>query len=402
MTTRSSIKGAGPHPRDVAPTTTPRSSQHEAAPIVFYISGHGFGHAARAIEVINVLGQLRPDVPVCVRTSAPRRLFDLTLRRPVEFFDLECDTGIVQQDSLHLDEAASIRKAAEFHRTLAGRVGQEAAFLRSYGARIVVGDIPPLASAAAFTAEVPSILIGNFTWDWIYEGYPELLTPAPDLVATIRRAYSTASRALRLPMSGGFSGLATVTRDIPFVARRSMRDPAEVRKALGVPPDKPLVLVSFGGYGVAGLDSTRLSALADYTFATTDAPSRDGWTKPVELKGLVSLSEQTLYDAGYRYEDLVRASDVVVTKPGYGIIAEAIANDTAMLYTSRGRFVEYDVLVAEMRRYLRAEYIEQSDLLAGRWKEGLDRLLRAPKPTATADISGDRVAAEASLELYET
>ena len=63
---------------------------------------------------------------------------------------------------------------------------------------------------------------------------------------------------------------------------------------------------------------------------------------------MLYLSEQQLYDSGLRYEDLVRAADVVVTKPGYGIISEAIANDTALLYTSRGRFVEYDVLVKEM------------------------------------------------------
>ena len=202
-------------------------------------------------------------------------------------------------------------------------------------------------------------------------------------------------------MSGGFSGLSSVTRDIPFITRRSLRDPAEVRKALGVALDKPLVLVSFGGYGVTGLDRAGLSELGDYTLATTDVPSRDGWEKPAEVKGLVNLSEQQLYDNGYRYEDLVRAADVVVTKPGYGIIAEAIANDTAILYTSRGRFVEYDVLVAEMPRYLRAEFIEQSDLLAGRWKDGLHRLLTAPKPAATADTNGALVAAEAILQIYE-
>ena len=39
-------------------------------------------------------------------------------------------------------------------------------------------------------------------------------------------------------------------------------------------------------------------------------------------------------------------SDVVVTKPGYGIISECLANDTALLYTDRGHFIEYDVLVA--------------------------------------------------------
>ena len=40
-----------------------------------------------------------------------------------------------------------------------------------------------------------------------------------------------------------------------------------------------------------------------------------------------------MYDAGVRYEDLVGAAEAVVTKPGYGIISECIANDAAVLYT---------------------------------------------------------------------
>ena len=81
---------------------------------------------------------------------------------------------------------------------------------------------------------------------------------------------------------------------------------------------------------------------------------------------MIALDEDALYASGRRYEDLVRAVDVVVTKPGYGIIAECIANDTALLYTSRGHFVEYDVLVAEMPRWLRCGFIAQDDLRAGR------------------------------------
>ena len=57
------------------------------------------------------------------------------------------------------------------------------------------------------------------------------------------------------------------------------------------------------------------------------------------------VEERAFIDSGFRYEDLVAAVDVVVTKPGYGIIAECIAAGTPMLYTSRGDFREYDLLV---------------------------------------------------------
>ena len=94
----------------------------------------------------------------------------------------------------------------------------------------------------------------------------------------IRTAYQKASTVLRLPMAGGFSGLETITRNIPFIARQSRRDADEVRRAIGLRPrqdGKPLVLMSFGGYGIDGLDTSALGELKEYTIATTDLPARD-------------------------------------------------------------------------------------------------------------------------------
>ena len=81
-----------------------------------------------------------------------------------------------------------------------------------------------------------------------------------------------------------------------------------------------------------------------------------------------------------RYEDLVGACDVVATKPGYGIIAECVANGTGMLYTSRGNFAEYDVLVAKMPRFLRCGFIDHDALFAGHWRDALDRIITSPEP----------------------
>jgi len=106
-----------------------------------------------------------------------------------------------------------------------------------------------------------------------------------------------------------------------------------------------------------------------------------------------------MYGSGLRYADLVRAVDVVVTKPGYGIIAECLANDTALLYTSRGHFIEYDVLVAAMPQLLRAGYVGHADLFAGRWQPHLDALLAQPEPHARASVNGADIAAELLLDL---
>ncbi len=367
------------------------------------MSGHGFGHAARVIEVINAILARRPEARIGVRTAAPRWLFDLTVTGKIMFSTLECDTGVVQIDSLTLDEADSIRRASAFHSDLVTRAASETRVLRELGAGLIVGDIPPLAFAVGGAAGIPSIGLGNFTWDWVYADYPRVRL-APSLLPAIRTAYSRASMALRLPMCGGFENFSNV-KDIPFIARHATRTREEVCKLLKLPADKPIVLASFGGYGLPGLETDALAKFKKYTAVTT-ANLPLGRTRKempaAERKGsFISLNEEAMYDSGVRYEDLVAAAEAVVTKPGYGIISESIANDTAVLYTSRGHFPEYDVLVEEMPKYVRSAFIGHDDLFAGKWEAHLDKLLAQPRLKKKPETNGADVAAELLLKALD-
>jgi len=341
------------------------------------VSGHGFGHASRVIEVINALIDRRPDLQIILRSSVAPWLVQRTVRHGVELMPAEVDTGAVQLDSLRLDPVATIERAEAFMSTFDQRLAGEAALLRDRGAALVVADLPALGIAAGAAVGVPTIAFGNFTWDWIYEYYE-----GGDAVARrIGELYSRATAAFRLPMWGGFATMPAV-RDVPFVARRSNRNPQDVRRTLGIPLEARAVLLSFGGYGLDGLNTEALAHLPGYH---------------VLLPGMID--EQALYRAGYRYEDLVRAVDVVVTKPGYGIISECLANETAMLYTSRGRFREYDVLVAAMPAFLRCQFIDHDDLFAGRWAPHLDELLSQPPPPTRPQTNGAQVVADLLEEM---
>ena len=285
---------------------------------------------------------------------------------------VETDTGAVQIDSLTLDVAATIERAATFMATFEERVAAEVEFLRAQNTTMVIADLPPLGIAAAHAAGLPAVAYGNFTWDWIYANYER----GADLARRIGEIYSHTTFALRLPMWGGFETMPDV-RDLPFVARHSHRDPDDTRRALGIPLNQRVVLVSFGGYGVR--DATR----------STASGYRILWPGDVD--------EAAMYDRGFRYEDLVRAVDVVVSKPGYGIISECIANDTALLYTSRGDFREYPVLVDAMPNYLRCAFIDQQELQSGNWAPHLDRLLAQPAPPLRPETNGAAIAAEIVL-----
>ena len=361
---------------------------------VFYISGHGFGHASRQIEIINALTALRPDVRIVIRTSAPRLLFDQAVRRPFSLAPGEPDTGVVQIDSLRVDAAASIRRAWEFHSRLDARADDEARLLERHSATLVAGDMPPLAFAAAAAAGVPAVAIGNFTWDWIYQHYHEEVATTPDLLPVMRNAYATADLAWRLPMAGGFVSFPRVV-DAPLVARHARRPPAETRQALTLPADRPLVLVSFGRYGLGAVDWARVTQQDDFGVVVTRDPVDAGPTLPATARygGLFDLDVPSMFEHGVRYEDLVAAVDVVLTKPGYGIVAECAANDTALVYAARGDFAEYAVLVEAMPRLLRCAYIGRRDLFAGRWAKVVRLVLGQPPLTHRPATDGAQVVA---------
>ena len=66
--------------------------------VAFCISGHGFGHASRQVEVVNALGALRPDLPIALFTQASPWLLDRTVRVPVTRLSWAVDTGAIQRD----------------------------------------------------------------------------------------------------------------------------------------------------------------------------------------------------------------------------------------------------------------------------------------------------------------
>ncbi len=261
--------------------------------------------------------------------------------------------------------------------TFETRVAAEVAFLRQHDAVMTISDLPPLGVAAGHAFGIPAVATGNFTWDWIYEHYDG----GQSVADRIGDVYRLAATALRMPMWGGFATFPAV-RDLPLVARRSRREGRAVREAVDLPVDRPGVRTSFGGYGLDALDEQALRQLDGYHVLTPAA-----------------FNDQLLYERGFRYEDLVKAVDVVVTKPGYGIISECLANQTALLYTSRGDFREYPVLVDAMPAFLRCGFIPHDDLFSGRWQPYLDAVLGQPAPPTMPATNGADVAADILLEL---
>jgi hypothetical protein len=378
------LRALPPSLRDPLASHHGATSGRRTLNVAFYISGHGFGHASRQVEIINQLGA---GHTLIVRSAVSPSLLARTLRLPYTLVAGPCDTGVIQSSSVQHDDGGTVDAALAFHAEYGRRVEYEVLALRDANLDLIVADIPPLACDVAAALGVPSVAIGNFTWHWIYETHPGFAERASGVLDGIRQSYERATLALQLPFGAGFDVFPRVRR-VSLVARHPTQTTAATRAYFGLPASGRVALISFGGYGMPLLDLSAIDCLDEWTIVTTD---RTG-SAPAASAAVV-LPERA-FERAFRYEDLVAAVDVVVTKPGYGIIAECISTRTAMLYTSRGSFREYDLLVGEMPRYLRCAFISQDELFGGRWRSALAALLAQPEPPETLAVNGAQEVAE--------
>jgi hypothetical protein len=304
--------------------------------VVAYVSGHGFGHSAREIEVLR---HLPADIPLVVKSSAPEWFWRAELARPFTFVAESFDVGCAQKDALAIDVPATLAawRAADA-RNDAARLAAEGNDLRRRDARVVVSDVPAFPLLAARRVGVPSVLVANFTWADIYAGLADeepAFGPVSERIADEYRA------ADPLLLEAGFAlPMAYVPRRevVGLVARPGADRRAELLSRL--PSDahgRRLALVYVGAWGMP-LDYGRLAMFPDWHFLTLDLlPAPDG------------LPNLTVADRGWMaHPDLVASVDLVVSKLGYGIAGECVRAGTPILFPPRPGFAEHPVIEREV------------------------------------------------------
>jgi hypothetical protein len=326
--------------------------------ILFYISGHGFGHSTRMAEVINKLASLNSEISFYIRTSAPLWLFKRDIIPEFDYSYLVCDVGIAQKDSLSLNRLKTLKKYANFIAQKKSLIPQEVGFVKRNNISLIIGDIPPLAFEVAHKARIPGLAISNFSWDWIYSPYVEEYPQYQHLLEEIKESYSKADKLFRLPFSPDMSAFP-LREDIPLIARKSKTPKQEIFKRIKINPGekRKIVLLSFGGFAYPPNFFAKMGSCKDYLFLSSGKLNEDS---PPNLVVLPKRSP-------ILYQDLVKVSDLVLTKLGYGIVSECIANQTPIMYTSRDS-LEHDTLAQGLKESAHSYFMPREDLLGGNWR----------------------------------
>jgi L-arabinokinase len=363
----------------------------DAADLLYYVSGHGFGHATRSAALIEALRRISSDsLRIHVRSAAPHWIFE-DRGSDVTCSTASIDPGMIQRNAFDLDLAATIQAHEAFADGWETLLRREAELLERIAPRVVLSDIPALAIGAAAAAGIPAVGVSNFSWDWILAGYADREPRLRPLIRRYAEAYGKAECVFRLPMHGDLGAFPSIV-DVPLLTRRSHLPRAVVRRQLGIADDerRPLVLVSFGGFGSGPLSAPETPEMEGYLFlAFAEKPSgfRGDWRRLPTPSPIP-------------HEELVAACDALIGKPGYGTAAEVIAERTRFLYLSRADWTEGPPLEEGLARDGCARAIPRDDFFAGRWREHLDALLAQPLPAQAPAANGAEVIASQLLERF--
>ena len=296
------------------------------------------------------------------------------------------DVGIVQDDSLQMELGPTLDACENLHSRIPSLIEQELTFITKHNIRLIIGDVPPLCFEIAARAGVPSVAITNFSWSGIYRGFLHDVPEFLPLVEEMENFYRKTTLALTLPYSCEVEIYPAQER-IPFITRSSALDRREARERFGIPHLATVVLLSFGGHGLKRLQLDRFLPQKEFFFIGTGDTLRN------EPNLLI------LPNAQRSYVDLVRAADVIVSKPGYGIVADVIRHQIPLLYTDRGDFAEYPCLVKALEDCATADFIPQADLISGNLRPYLNRVLAREKHWPAIAKNGASVASEKVLRL---
>ncbi len=352
------------------PTSTGPENMIE---IACFITPHGFGHATRMSGILEALQNRIPDLHPHLFTTVPESLFAETLTH-YSYHPLQCDIGLIQKNGLEADLETTIIRLQEFLPFQDSLVKELAKKIRGYS--LAICDISSLGIAVAQEAGICSVLIENFTWDWIYQAY---LPQYPDLLPAIdylKSQYQDVDIHIQSePLCSTRNGHLVCSP----IFRRIRRQRSDVRNDLGC-GERRVVLISMGGIDMELPFIKRLASIPDTLFLLA------GQQQSTTLGDNVLLLSR---NSNYYHPDLINAADLVICKSGYSTVAECYQAGVPLLTVGRTTFPESAVLEQFTTTEMNGQSLDQQSFLSGDWLSDLDQLISkqrlSPAPTNGAD-----------------
>lgn len=350
------------------------------------ITNHGFGHAVRASSVAAAIQQLCPEILLILVTTAPRWLLESYIQGDFIHRPRAFDIGVVQADSLAMDKAATLEKLKQIRAQAASIVAGEVSFIHQNRVGLILADIPPLAAVIAQKAGIPSWMMSNFGWDFIYQAWGGEFVEIADW---IRECYSACDHLFRLPFHESMSAFKQQT-DVGLTGGTPRHSPDQLRTTWGITaaPEKT-ILLTFGGLGLQAIPYDNLRQFPDWQFITFDRQAP-------QLENLIHVT-----DHQYRPVDFMPVCERVISKPGYSTFAEALRLGVPLVSLTREDFAESPLLLEGIQNYAHHQILNSTQFFQGSW-EFLHQPLQPPRQLQPVATDGTEAIARAVVNYFQT
>ena len=368
---------------------------HETATrrIAYFITPHGYGHAARASAVMAAVHQINAAVRFEIFTQVPEWFFQDSLSGPYGHHALLTDIGLAQKTSLVEDVPETLRRLDDFLPFDASPIREIASEINQLQCQMIICDIAPMGIAVARDAAIPSILIENFTWDWIYEEYRKDAPKLSQYITYLGEMFDAADYHVQ---TRPVCHPRHVDLTTPPVGRKTRTPRQQVRQQLGIPEGAKLVMITMGGIP---WQYNFLDHLGDQNGVYFIIPGADKLTRgpnpslattsPLTGRGKVVLLP---HHSDYFHPDLVNAADAVIGKAGYSTVAEVYNAGIPFGYVGRPTFRETQALTAFIEQEMKGLPIAETQFQSGSWLSSLADLLALPRIQRNHSYGADQIA----------
>lgn len=316
--------------------------------------------------VLRALAGRNPGLRLTVRASAPEAFLREHLPPGAQLLPAVHDLGMAMRNALGVDVSASLEWYRATFADWDRRVEAAATELLRLEADAVLSNVAFLPLAAAARAGIASAAFCCLNWADVFEHYCGNAVGGRAIVSRLRAAYAGADLFLAPEPAMPMPWLPN-RHALPPVARVGNRNPEALRRRLGAAPGDRVVLLSLGGMAYP-LDVSLWPALPGLQVVAGMAVEGEH-PRVHPAAGL-----------GMSWIDVLASSDAVLTKPGYGTVAEAACNGIPVLYLARDGWPEEPFLMDWLRVHGRCLEVSPQALSGGRLAEPLQTLVAQPAP----------------------
>lgn len=342
-----------------------------------FVSPHGFGHATRVSAILESLCQLT-KVEAHIYTTVDESIFAQGSYN-YTYHHITTDVGFVQHDAFHLDIPETITQLQQLFpfdpvllRSLAHECRQH---------RLLLCDISALGITIGKITGVPSVLVENFTWDWLYEPF---LTHHPglnDFSNYLGTLYAEAD--VHIQTEPFCQSSPSALRCGPIF--RKIREPAERLLPQFDCGKRKVVFITLGGISFTPQFIDKLLKLKDSYFFIIGGQSG---TNRVGDNILLLDSLTPHY-----HPDLINVADITVFKGGYSTLAECYQVGKPTLFITRENFAESHTLENFAKKEMGSIIVDEMEFTSGRWLSHLSALHHLKPPQTPVENGADQVAA---------